>query len=105
MAEEQIKTDEELIREAEEKLIQSRQEVTPSVTFTSEDGQTFSINLNKDKMRVGNIMAERILDKLANEYSKKEYPEVYFYCLLALQEKTKSIFAGFSKEQLKFAFE
>ena len=101
----EIKSEEQLFKEAEERNKKREEKVTPTLTFFDEDNEAFTLILDESKLRAGNIMATRIIDKLGKEYSDREHPDIYFYCLLTLQERIKDIFSGLTKEQIKFIFD
>lgn len=75
----------------------------PTVTFESDKPVTAV--LDKNKLELGVLTAETIFDKLANQYANSEYPEMYFYCLVAIQDTCNSIISGIGAENMKKGLE
>lgn len=77
---------------------------TTSVTFSSDTENVIAV-LDKNKLRIARVLADRIFNDIALKFGESEHPEMYFYAVLALHEQARDTISFIGPQKMKFGLE
>lgn len=77
---------------------------TTSVTFSTDTENVIAI-LDKKRLRIARVLADKIFNDIALKFGKSEHAEMYFYAVLALYEQARDTISFIGPNNMKLGLE